>query len=45
MEVRKVTPTASPAPSRSAALDEARRIAGPDASTADVLAYAKWLSE
>jgi hypothetical protein len=43
MGVRKVTPTASP--SRSAALDEARRIAGPDASAADVLAYAKWLAE
>jgi hypothetical protein len=43
MEVRKVTSAASP--SRSAALDEARRIAGPGASAADVLAYAKWLSE
>jgi hypothetical protein len=43
MEVRKVTPVGSP--SRSAALDEARRIAGPGASAADVLAYAKWLSE
>lgn len=42
MEVRVVTASAS---SRSAAFDEARRIAGPDASAADVLAYAKFLSE
>jgi hypothetical protein len=45
MEVRKVTPTASPSGGRASVLEEARRIAGPGASAADVLAYAKWLSE
>lgn len=43
MEVRKVAP-AAPA-TRAALLDEARRLAGTGATPADVLAYAKFLSE
>ncbi|MFF3140853.1 hypothetical protein ACFVRU_03715 [Streptomyces sp. NPDC057927] len=43
MEVRKVTPTAST--TRTNLIDEARRLAGSGATPADVLAYAKFLSE
>ncbi|MFD9442106.1 hypothetical protein [Streptomyces sp. NPDC060001] len=41
MEVRKVASTTSG--SRAERLDEARRVAGPGATSADVLAYAKYL--
>ncbi|MEU1200169.1 hypothetical protein ABZ446_28640 [Streptomyces sp. NPDC005813] len=41
MEVRKVATSATS--HRTDRLDEARRIAGPDATPADVLAYAKYL--
>ncbi|MFF1625617.1 hypothetical protein [Streptomyces sp. NPDC058272] len=47
MEVRKVAPAPEPSTfgGRASVLEEARRIAGPGASAADVLAYAKFLSE
>ncbi|MGW1828878.1 hypothetical protein ACWCO0_09450 [Streptomyces tubercidicus] len=43
--VRKVSAVIEHAPTRRALIDEARTAAGPDASPADVLAYARFLAE